>query len=713
MAADPQKVGPMPRGSRLCGRAGLRALVLVLAAAFAFPAVAAPPPVTLRLVASGFSQPLEIVNAGDGSGRLFVLEKTGQVKIIKDGEVLARPFLDLSAEVSTDGERGLLGLAFHPQFASNRKLYANYTRRSDGAIVVGEFLADAADPDRADAASKRVVIQIAHPGASNHNGGRIAFGPDGYLYIATGDGGGSGDPANNAQNLSVLLGKILRIDINTPSSYAMPLSNPFVGRAGADEIWAYGLRNPWKFSFDRGTGALFIGDVGQNLWEEIDFEPAGDQGGRNYGWREMEGSHCYPPSSSCSSVGKVLPVIEYAHSTENGRSVTGGYRYRGKKSRALRGFYIYGDFISNRVWAAEFNGTWVSWVLIPQPNATQLISSFGEDEAGELYIASYGSGAVFAIDAPGPGLRTYADFNGDGRSDILWRNAVSGENYIYPMNGKAILATEGHLRTVADQSWQVAGIGDFDGDAKADILWRNSSTGENYVYLMNGSAIAGEGYLRTVADQDWQVAGVGDFNGDGKDDILWRNASSGENYIYPMDGLAILAGEGYLRTVADLDWQVAGVGDLDGDGKADILWRHAVSGENYLYPMDGRTIRPGEGFLRTVADLNWQVAALGDFNGDGRDDVLWRNRSTGENYLYPMDGRQIMPEEGYLRTVADPAWEVAQAGDFDGDGNADILWRNSATGENYVYSMNGTSIKPTEGFVRSVPDQNWRVVSGD
>jgi hypothetical protein len=302
-----------------------------------------------------------------------------------------------------------------------------------------------------------------------------------------------------------------------------------------------------------------------------------------------------------------------------------------------------------------------------------------------------------------------ADFSGDGRSDILWRNSASGENYLYPMNGTTILPAEGYLRTVADQNWQVASIGDFDGDGRADILWRNSSTGENYVYFMNGLAIANEGYLRTVADQNWQVAGVGDFNGDGKADILWRNASTGENYVYFMNGLSIV-NEGSLRTVGDLNWQIAGVGDFDGDGKADILWRNSASGDNYLYPMDGTAIKASEGFIRTVADLAWQVKALGDFDGDGKADIAWRNSSTGENYLYLMNGTSIVGE-GYLRTVADLAWQIAAAGDYDGDGKSDLFWRNSATGENYLYPLDGLSIKPSEGYVRTVPVGNWAAVS--
>src|SRR5437879_833795 len=227
------------------------------------------------------------------------------------------------------------------------------------------------------------------------------------------------------------------------------------------------------------------------------------------------------------------------------------------------------------------------------------------------------------------------------------------------MDGTAIKPTEGFIRTVADQSWQVAGIGDFDGDGKDDILWRNSTTGENYLYPMNGLSIKPtEGYLRTVADQSWQVAGIGDFDGDGKADILWRNSASGQNYLYPMNGTTIKPSEGFIRSVADPAWQVKGVGDFDGDGKADIVWRNNSSGQNYLYPMDGTTIKPTEAYLRTVADTNWQIVAVGDYDGDGKSDLFWRNSSTGENYLYPMDGALIKSTEGYVRRVADMNWQV-------------------------------------------------------
>ena len=360
---------------------------------------AAPPPITPQPFVSGLSAPVEIAHANDSSGRLFVVEQGGRIRVIRNGLLLSTPFLDLSAAnggpVRTGGEQGLLGLAFHPAYASNGRFYVFYTRAlgSDpgNEIVIQRFNRSPSNPDLADASSGSIVLTIAHPQFTNHNGGKLAFGPDGYLYIGVGDGGGGGDPFNAAQSLGDLRGKILRIDVDGGAPYAIPPTNPF-----GNEIWAYGLRNPWRFSFDRLTGDLFIGDVGQGAWEEIDFEPRGSGGGRNYGWRIFEGTHCFNPPSGCSLAGHVPPIIEYGHDSSGGFSVTGGYRYRGGALPALSGFYLYGDFVSDRVWAAEPSGSgggWVTTEVATVPN----ISTFGEDENGELYAANLGAGTIVRL----------------------------------------------------------------------------------------------------------------------------------------------------------------------------------------------------------------------------------------------------------------------------------------------------------------------------
>ena len=328
--------------------------------------------------------------------------------------------------------------------------------------------------------------------------------------------------------------------------------------------------------------------------------------------------------------------------------------------------------------------------------------------SGQWYINIH-TGANPNGEIRGQVLPVRGDLNGDGRSDVLWRNTSTGENYLYPMNETTILAGEGFLRTVADLNWKIAGVGDFDGDGKADILWRNSATGEDYIYLMNGTAVAGEGFLPTVADQSWQVAGVGDFDGDGKADIVWRNSATGENYMYFMNGATVRA-EGFVRQVADPSWKIAGVGDFDGDGKADIVWRNSATGENYMYFMNGATVR-AEGFVRQVADPSWKIAGVGDFDGDGKADIVWRSSATGENYMYFMNGATVRAE-GFVRQVADPNWKIAAVGDYNGDGRADIFWRNGATGENYIYPMGGLTILAGEGYLRTVADLAWNPIGG-
>ena len=346
--------------------------------------------ISLTQVVGVFTNPLAISNAGDGSGRLFVVEQGGAVKIVRNGAVAAQPFLNVSSLVTAGGEQGLLGLAFPPGFSARQNFYVNYINRTGiGNTVIARF-AVGSDPDRANPASRQELLTIVQPFA-NHNGGQLAFGPDGLLYIGSGDGGSGGDPLGNARNTASLLGKILRLDVLSGASpYAVPAGNPF-----GNEIWAYGLRNPWRFSFDRQSGDLYLADVGQSAREEINFQPAGSGAGVNYGWNTMEGSLCFL-SPSCSSAGLTLPVAEYDHGAGD-CSVTGGYVYRGS-SPALRGTYLYGDFCSGRIWGLRHNGVaWENRLLL---DSTLQISTFGEDEGGELYVADYAAGAIFRISAP-------------------------------------------------------------------------------------------------------------------------------------------------------------------------------------------------------------------------------------------------------------------------------------------------------------------------
>ncbi len=349
------------------------------------------------LVASGLTAPVAVTNAGDNSGRLFITQQMGQILIYDGTQLLSTPFLDISSKVLYGGERGLLSAAFHPNYKTNGYFYVDYTRKSDGATVIARYSVSA-NPNVANTA-ETVLLVIDQP-YSNHNGGQLQFGPDGYLYIGMGDGGSGGDPENRAQNPTSLLGKILRIDVNSGSPYGIPPSNPFVGNAAvADEIWAFGVRNPWRFSFDRLTGDLFIADVGQDAWEEIDFQAAASAGGQNYGWSCYEGNHIYNSGRNCTTYGTLTtPILEYAHGPGDsiGCAVTGGYRYRGTQFPAMDGVYLYGDYCTGTIWGAAYNGS--SWTSSQLADTAYNISAFGEDEAGELYLVDL-NGSIYHITA--------------------------------------------------------------------------------------------------------------------------------------------------------------------------------------------------------------------------------------------------------------------------------------------------------------------------
>jgi glucose/arabinose dehydrogenase len=337
--------------------------------------------VGVQEVVSGLSFPLYLTAPPGDFTRLFVVEKNGRIRIVKDGVLLPDAFLDLSAQVSSGSEQGLLGLAFDPEYTTNGHFVVHYTDVA-GNTVLSRFQAGA-DPDRADPASERVILTAIQP-APNHNGGQVTFGPDGFLYLGLGDGGSGGGPG---QDLSDLLGSILRIDVRTGDPYTVPPDNPFVGQLNArPEVWSYGLRNPWRFSFDRANGDLYIADVGQNQFEEIDVSPASEGGGKgvNYGWSIMEGTHCFD-EAGCDQTGLTLPVLEYSHS--QGCSITGGYVYRGSAIPEIQGHYFYSDFCQGWVrsfrYAAGVATEETSWLALSTGGT---IVSFGEDAAGEMYI---------------------------------------------------------------------------------------------------------------------------------------------------------------------------------------------------------------------------------------------------------------------------------------------------------------------------------------
>ncbi len=348
---------------------------------------------TWELAYSGLAAPIGAANPGDGSGRLFFIEQGGRIRVGSEGVLAPEPFLDIDDRVGANAsEQGLLGLAFHPNYEENGYFFVNYTN-NQGNTVISRFQVTAEDPNRADPGSETVLFTVSQPFA-NHNGGALAFGPDGYLYLGLGDGGSGGDPQNNGQSTQTLLGKVLRIDVDQGETYGIPADNPFAGGGGLPEIWAYGLRNPWRFSFDRATGDFYIGDVGQGSFEEIDFQPAGSPGGENYGWNIMEGFDCFQ-RANCDTTGLTQPVHAYPTHEEGTCAVTGGYVYRGQALPEWQGIYIYGDYCSGHVWGLfrDAAGNWQNQQLFRHSG---YITAFGEDEQGEIYLVDY-AGEIYQL----------------------------------------------------------------------------------------------------------------------------------------------------------------------------------------------------------------------------------------------------------------------------------------------------------------------------
>jgi len=362
----------------------------------------AQPAIRLKKHADGFLNPVGFAVIKDDPSRLFVVEQGGLIKVVsKNGKTTNTiPFLNVSTLLgSSGGEKGLLGLAFHPQYTSNRKFYINYTQEKAGVLttIISQFLADASQPDVAISDSETVILQYTQP-YGNHNGGDIQFGSDGYLYIASGDGGRGGDPHNNGQMRSTVLGKILRIDVDNSSNgqnYAIPASNPFVSDPSAlDEIWAYGVRNPWRISFDMEKGDLFIADVGQQQWEEVNFQSVSSTGGQNYGWNKMEGFHCYLQGCNLNDKSLQPPILEYEH-INGACSITGGYVHRGE-NKFMNGRYFYGDYCNGNIWSTKrVDDKWV--VKLMYESTGLYISSFGQDTDGNVYVVDIAQGAVYKL----------------------------------------------------------------------------------------------------------------------------------------------------------------------------------------------------------------------------------------------------------------------------------------------------------------------------
>jgi glucose/arabinose dehydrogenase len=628
-------------------------------------------------VASGLTQPLFVTAPPGDFERLFIVQQDGAIRILNltTGALSPTPFLTLSG-LRVGGEQGLLGMAFDPNYATNGKFYLNFVvpggAFGNGVTHISQFSVTA-NPNIADPNSERVFLSFDHPQA-NHNGGWVAFSPRANdandLYIATGDGGGGDDagpghiePGGNAQSKATLLGKILRIHVNSMAGTAsIPPDNPFVGVSGArPEIWAFGLRNPFRNSFDRQTGTLFIGDVGQSTREEIDVQKSA-QGGENYGWRVREGSIQNPAYPGVPTpVGAINPIFDYPRSI--GQTVIGGYVYRGQQIPQLRATYVFADFggpepppspnpNTGRIFSLTYDGTVANNFqdltsrLFPTRVggfSLNLPSSLGEDASGELYITDL-SGSVYKI---------------------------------VPVFGASGLKS------------------DFDGDGFADILWQNDSDGRRAIWLMNRTALKSSVVIGTIST-DWNMAGTGDFNGDNKPDILWQNMATGQRGIWFMDGTMRL-NSAILPTIST-QWSMVGAADFDGDGEDDILWQNVVTGARAIWLMNGQTLRASVS-LGTVG-TQWNIVASADFSGDGRPDIVFENKLTGQRVIWVMNNTSHVGNLNLPNPGTD--WTVAGAADFNADNKPDLLWQNKVTGRRAVWIMNG-SILVSGVYLPTVP----------
>jgi len=636
-------------------------------------------------VATFFTQPVFVCAPPGDTSRLFVVERNGAIKIIDltSGQVLPTPFLDVSSQILTDGERGLLGLAFDPDFATNGFFYVNLINGSGNTEIRRYHVSS--NPNVADPSATPIITINQPPGSNNHKGGWLGFGPDGDLYASLGDGGGSGDQFHNGQNINSLLGKILRIDVHGddfPSdpgrNYHIPADNPFVGQPGADEIFALGLRNPWRPSFDRATGDFYIADVGQDTWEEIDI----GQKGANYGWNHFEGPALFPGGDAISTGPVVAPIYSYNHNGMSA-SITGGYVYRGDGD-ALQGQYFFADFVQGKVFTLAFNGS--AWVatdrtsqIVTDVGALTLPSSFGEDGSGNLYIVDLG-GNIFRLtptvfSAPPPAGTT---------ADMILRRGADGMYEIYNIGNNTILAAFqlGQIGT----EWQFVSHRPFYGSDAGDMLLRSSTTGGFELYDISNNQITGAAFLGTVG-MEWQVMGFGNFSSRGESDMILRNSNTGGLQVYDISNNQI-TGTAFMGTVG-LNWQFSGVGNFSSRGTSDMLLRNSNTGGLEVYDINSNQIT-GAAFIGTIG-VEWQFSGVGNFSGvPGESDLLLRNINTGGLEVYNINNNQLTGA-AFLGTVG-LDWQFAGIAPLHAAGASDLVLRNVNTGAFQVYVITNNQI---------------------
>lgn len=615
------------------------------------------PSIRLQSYLTGLSSPLFITNAKDGSRRMFVVQQRGIIKVVPPGSTTAVDFMNISSKVSASGsETGLLGLAFHPQFATNSFFFVNYTRASDGATIIARYKATnnntIGNPN-----SEVIILTIAQP-FSNHNGGMIEFRNDNgtnNLYIGMGDGGSGNDPGNRAQNINDLLGKYLRITPSlaepvTGAPYTVPADNPYVGINGADEIYAIGMRNPFRWSFDRSTGNLWSADVGQNAIEEVN---SNILRGGNYGWRVYEGMNCTNIDPSlCVPANYSMPIFQYSHT--GGRcSITGGYAYRGGQNTFPSGTYIYGDYCSGEYWM--WNGS--QQILIQ--DTTRNISSFGEDEDGELYLVGLG-GTVEKIVRP----KASADFDGDAKTDFsVFRPSGEFSNW-YINNSANGTATVRQFGSTGD----IPTPEDFDGDGKADIALFRPSNGFWYFVRSSDSTT---GTFQFGASGDIPVAA--DFDGDSKADYAVYRPSNGGWYRYTSNNV-------FSAVQFGLTSDTPAVGDFDGDGKADISLYRPSNGSWY------RLNSSNNAFVGLQFGISEDIPVVGDYDGDGKSDVALYRPSNGNWYILNSSNGSFRAQNWGI------ANDIPVVGDYDGDAREDIAVFRPSNGSWYVVRSSNSSI---------------------